>query len=237
MCRGRSFFYFIIIWFCPLPFDRESESLFLSSSFSVFTTSIRQLIIINRFRCMGSGIPTGYLSTHRVHRVFCLACSTLLSLSLSRARTRCAYVSAHVCISVSNCPVRIAYVCTRVAIGQWIRILHTRDDLLCHVRFGDAITMLVSFVSLTLCMSAHIDRLVCLRTHSFAVSVCNTYTPHSHISLAVKWLTVCASRCVLSWSESETDTHTPTHRRSLILFHISSVAINKLNVSPPPQLN
>lgn len=58
-----------------------------------------QLIIINRFRCMGSGHQRGtflhiYTFTHRVHKLYSMVLRDLF--------------------------------------------LHTRDDLLCHERFGDA---------------------------------------------------------------------------------------------------
>lgn len=79
-------------------------------------------------------------------------------------------------------------VCVLVSMPIWgIRFLHTRDDLLCHVRFDDAITLQAELRELdyfcvgvcvcvcVVCMRAHIDQCRCVYTH--------TLVPQSHISL------------------------------------------------------
>lgn len=114
----------------------------------------------------------------------------------------------HLCLF--NSCAGIMYECDR----PMNSFLYIRSNLLCHVRFGDAITLLVSFVSLTL-------RVCAQRMNRMSVRIC--IWRRIRIFL---WLTI----YMYEWENKI------VNKSSFILFHISSPRLISF-VSPLLQHN
>lgn len=171
-----------------------------------------------------NGVP---FYTQWVHIVFCLAFITLLS------RGECVYVSTHVCISEY-----LTVVCAlHTSVQEWrsanwfvFCIRATIYYVMC-VLVMRSLCLWASWAWLCVCLRTSIESYVCAFTHSLSRYVC---VPHSHISLSVKRLTICASL-----SEYNRQSETDTHRHNALPYYFIFLRLRLISstFSPPPQLN